>query len=322
MTYITRFESWKAWFPIPLRIPRTITAGQRRRCLFVFKRLKRRDAAVIVMGSLTIVLISMFAGSSGAGAQGLRVALVIGNSNYEIAGGLTNPRNDAEDLAEKLATLGFDVIKGVDLTKGDMDRLIRQFSERLDNADLGLFFYAGHGIQVDGTNYLVPTDAKARSSAALDFEMVRTDLIQATMERGARANIIILDACRNNPLARTLAATSTTRSLVIGEGLAEVKAGKGTLVSFSTQPGKVALDSDGGRNSPYAAALLRHLGRPGEDIVNALIRVRKEVLQTTNGRQIPWDQHSLLEQIVLAGGAARPAGAASAQTERDGGVQG
>lgn len=233
-----------------------------------------------------------------------RVSLVIGNSAYEVAGLLRNPRNDAADMAEKLESLGFEVYKGFDLTKGDMDRLIREFSDSLDKAALGLLFYAGHGIQVGGVNSLVPVDAKAKSSAALDFEMIRVALIQSTMERGARANIIILDACRNTPLARTLAGSAGARSLNIGTGLAEVKAGRGTLVSFSTQPGNVALDGDG-RNSPYATALLRHIGRKDEDIVNSLIKVRKDVLQATDGRQLPWDQHSLLEQIVLAGGATK-----------------
>jgi hypothetical protein len=133
-----------------------------------------------------ILSVWMLVSTHGAAAFDRRVALVIGNSNYQVAGVLQNPRNDAEDIAEKLRALGFQVFDGVDLTKSDMDRLIREFSTALDNAALGLFFYAGHGIQADGTNYLVPIDARANSSAALDFEMVRVDLVQFHVREGPR----------------------------------------------------------------------------------------------------------------------------------------
>ena len=152
-------------------------------------------------------------------------------------------------------TKDFKTIEGFDLDKQAFERKVRDFSTALAHADVSLFFYAGHGLQVAGQNYLVPIDAKAETADALDWEMVRLDLVQRTMERGTSTNIIFLDACRNNPLARNLARAMGTRSAEISRGLAAVESGVGTLISFSTQPGNVAVDGSG-RNSPFAARLL------------------------------------------------------------------
>ena len=152
-----------------------------------------------------------------------RVALVIGNSAYKYAGELTNPKSDATDIAATLMKLGFQVIHGYDLDKTTLDRKVRDFADSLHGADVGLFFYAGHGLQVAGQNYIVPVDAKLATAASLDFEMVRLDLVHRTMEREASTNIIFLDACRNNPLARNLARALGTRSTDIGRGLAAVE---------------------------------------------------------------------------------------------------
>ena len=143
-------------------------------------------------------------------------------------------------MAATLERLGFAVLKGIDLSKAGMDAIIRQFAEAMGGAKAGLLFYAGHGLQVGGQNYLVPIDAKLTTSSALDFEMVRLDLIQRAMEREASTNIIILDACRDNPLARNLARALGTRSSQVGHGFAPAESGEGTLISFSTQPGNVA----------------------------------------------------------------------------------
>jgi uncharacterized caspase-like protein len=134
-----------------------------------------------------------------------RVALVIGNASYQHAGELTNPKNDANDMAAALRSAGFQVIEGYNLNKAALDRKIRDFATALRGAEAGLFFYAGHGLQVTGQNYIVPVDAELTTEAALDFEMVRLDLVHRAMEREAPTNIIFLDACRNNPLARNLA---------------------------------------------------------------------------------------------------------------------
>jgi uncharacterized caspase-like protein len=234
-----------------------------------------------------------------AHASDKRVALVIGNGAYINAGTLANPKNDAADMAAALKAVGFTVIRGIDLTKAQMDRRILEFAEALSGADVGVFHYSGHGLQVGGVNYLVPVDAELRTAAALDFEMVRLDLVQRTMEREAKTNILFLDACRNNPLARNLARAMGTRSAQIGTGLAPAESGLGTLISFSTQPGNVAQDGSG-RNSPYTGPLVRAIGKPGEDIISILTRVRNDVATATNETQVPWENHALRAKFYFS----------------------
>lgn len=221
-----------------------------------------------------------------------RVALVIGNAAYRNAGELKNSRNDAADMAASLKGLGFKVIEGHDLDKAGMDRIVRDFSDALVGADVGLFFYAGHGLQVAGSNYLVPIDAKLTSPAGLDFEMLRLDIVQRQMEREAKTNVLFLDACRDNPLGRNLARAMGTRSADIGRGLANAESGVGTLISFATQPGNVALDGVG-RNSPFTAALLKHIAVAGQDLSGILISVRNDVRAATAGKQVPWENSAL-----------------------------
>src|SRR5262245_60480011 len=221
-----------------------------------------------------------------------RVALVIGNSAYQHTPKLDNPKNDAMDMAAALTRWGFQVIDGFDLDKVAFERKVRDFSAALRAAEVGLFFYAGHGLQVAGQNYLVPVDAKAETADALDWEMVRLDLVQRTMERVTSTNIIFLDACRDNPLARNLARAMGTRSADIGRGLAPVESGIGTLISFSTQPGNVAQDG-AGRNSPFAGALVKHVGTSNDDLSALLIEVRNDVRKNTQNAQVPWEHSSL-----------------------------
>lgn len=232
-------------------------------------------------------------------AEGSRVALVIGNSEYTHATSLENPRNDAADMAAALKRLGFKVITGIDLDKANMDRTIRDFAAALTGAKVGMFFYAGHGLQVSGQNYLVPIDAKLTTNAGLDFETVRLELVHRTMERETSTNIIFLDACRDNPLSRNLARAMGTRSVSIGKGLAVVESGEGTLISFSTQPGNVALDGTG-RNSPYAAALIKHITTEGEDLPSILINVRNDVMRATERRQVPWEHSAMTARFFFS----------------------
>jgi uncharacterized caspase-like protein len=231
---------------------------------------------------------------------GKRAALVIGNSAYKHTAALTNPANDAEDMANALAALGFDVTKGVDLDMAGMDRAIRSFAEKLKGAKLGLFYYAGHGLQVSGHNHPLPIDAQIESASALELETVRLESIQRIMENETETNVLFLDACRDNPLARNLARSMGTRSSVIGRGLAPQESGAGTLIGFSTQPGNVALDGTGGRNSPYAGALAKHIAAPGEDLSAILVKVRNDVMQATDKRQVPWEHSALTGRVVLA----------------------
>ncbi len=159
-------------------------------------------------------------------------------------------------------------------------------------AKVGVFFYAGHGLQVAGANYLVPVDAKLSTASALDWEMVRLDLVQRTMERETETNVLFLDACRDNPLARNLARAMGTRSAEIGRGLAATEASVGTLISFSTQPGNVALDGTG-RNSPFAGALVKRIGASSDDLSALLIDVRNDVRKETQNKQVPWEHSAL-----------------------------
>ncbi len=221
-----------------------------------------------------------------------RVALVIGNSAYKQAPALANPKNDAEGVAESLKRLKFDVLAGTDLDKPAMERLLQAFSLKIETADVALVFYAGHGLQVNGRNYLVPIDAKLDREADLVFQAVPLDVIQGLMEQSQRTSILILDACRDNPLARSLARTMGTRSAAIGRGLGETTAGIGTLIVYATQPGNVALDG-AGKNSPFTAALLANVETPGLEVRQVFTRVRQAVIQSTNGKQVPWDSSSL-----------------------------
>ena len=195
------------------------------------------------------------------------------------------------------------MIEGRDLDKTGMDRIMRDFAEALVGADVGLFFYAGHGLQVAGVNYfLVPVDAKLASAAGLDFEMVRLDLVQRQMERETKTNVLFLDACRDNPLGRNLARSMGTRSADVGRGLANAEFGLGTLISFATQPGNVALDGEG-RNSPFTAALLKHIATPGQDLSGILISVRNDVRAATAARQVPWENSALTGRFYFRGDA-------------------
>jgi formylglycine-generating enzyme required for sulfatase activity len=232
-----------------------------------------------------------------------RVALVIGNTNYRHAPELKNPGHDATDIAATLKGLGFIVVGDrahLDLDKASMDRAVRDFAETMVGADVGLFFYSGHGLQIAGVNYLVPVDARLTTASALDFEMLRLDLVQKQMEREANSNVLFLDACRNNPLARNLARAMGTRSTEIGRGLANVSAGVGTLISFATQPDNVAQDGTG-RNSPFTTSLLKHMAAAEQDLTGILISVRNDVRTVTAGRQVPWENSALTGRFYFAG---------------------
>ena len=251
-----------------------------------------------------LILALAVASSCEAAEKG--VALVIGNATYAKASPLRNPQNDAQDMAIALRKLGFTVILGIDLDKARMDQKIRQFGHELESVDVGVFFYSGHGLQVGGTNYLVPVDAELATEFALDFEAVRLDLVQRIMERETKTNILFLDACRSNPFTRNLARSLGMRGTDIGRGFAPVESGIGTLISFSTQPGNVALDGTG-RNSPYSEALVKKIMVPGEDILSVLTSVRNEVLALTNEKQVPWENHALRAKFYFNSATPEPA---------------
>ncbi len=229
-----------------------------------------------------------------ASASEKRVALVIGNGAYQAASPLANPVNDATDIAKALEKHGFTVILGLDLDKPKFDATLRAFARELEDAGTGVLFYAGHGLQVGGQNYLVPVDAKLARERDLPFEAIPLDLVlrQMELDRETKTNIVFLDACRDNPLARNLARSMGTRSNAVTSGLAQVQTGVGTFISYSTQPGNVALDGSG-RNSPFTTALTRHVSAPGASLNSIMINVRKDVLAATQGKQVPWDHSAL-----------------------------
>ena len=235
---------------------------------------------------------------SDAAAVEKRVALVIGNSSYQHAPYLANPRNDAGDIAARLKGLDFEVVTGQDLDLMGMRDSVRTFVGKLEGADIGLFFYAGHGLQVNGINYMVPVEAQLASQNDLDFEALPVSLVLTAMERNVKVSLLFLDACRDNPLIEALARTMGSRSASLGRGLAKLETGVGSLIAFATQPGNVALDGKG-RNSPFTTGLLKHLGQPGQSLTDELIQVRREVLEATNGKQVPWDSSSLTGPVVL-----------------------
>jgi tetratricopeptide (TPR) repeat protein len=230
---------------------------------------------------------------------GRRIALVIGNGKYQHAVALPNPASDARAVAKALGEIGFEVALGTDLDRAGMEGRLRDFLAKASSAQVALLFYAGHGLQVDGRNYLVPVDAKLETASDLNFGTVDLDRILASLEDPARANIVILDACRDNPLARSFAAK--TRSTAVGAGLAAYTSlGTGTLIAFSTAPGKVAADGDGA-NSPFTQGLIKYLHTPGLEVRQMLTRVRNDVAKATGERQVPWDNSSLRGDVYLAG---------------------
>ncbi len=234
--------------------------------------------------SLVFLLCSTWGPASAEQSAGRRIALVIGNGAYRSVDRLANPINDARLMAETLQKLGFALVGDgpqIDLNKTRFDRLVQQFGKAIPGAEVALFYYSGHGMQVQGENWLVPVDANPTSSKDLDFQMVDAGLVLRQMEdAGTKLNLVVLDACRNNPLASRGVRAS-------GGGLAEMRAPEGTMISYATQPGSVAFDGTTG-NSPYTAALVAAMQLPNLDVFHVFNQVGLTVKQSTGGAQQPW----------------------------------
>jgi hypothetical protein len=242
----------------------------------------------LILASLLLVYSSVKLTGQGYNAPSVnqRVALVIGNSDYE-AGPLLNPENDARAMAAALRQTGFDVMEYINLpSPAEMKRAIRDFGRKIQNGGVGLFYYAGHGIQVGGKNYLIPTKAQIFAEEEVEYEAVDVGFVMSQMEIARnRMNIIILDACRNNPFARSWRSAGT--------GLAFINAPAGTLIAYSTAPGSVASDGTGA-NGLYTEELLKQMRREGLKIEDVFKSVRSEVLKRSNNLQTPWESSSLV----------------------------
>ncbi|WP_269582302.1 caspase family protein [Roseibium sp. Sym1] len=250
---------------------------------------------------LIAVLAIILAGTAPALAK--RVALVIGNGAYENTVPLPNPANDAEQMAAKLRALGFDVVAGQDQNYSDMRRSVMNFAKKAYGAEIAILFYAGHGLQVAGKNHLVPIDATIEDETSLDFETITVDFIMRQMSKDVKVQMVFLDACRDNPLARTLSRRmGPSRSGSVGAGLAEIKieetGGEGSVIAFATSPGDVALDGDG-TNSPFTSALIKHIDTPNASIQTVMTRVTGDVYEETEKRQRPWVNASLIGEVFL-----------------------
>lgn len=225
---------------------------------------------------------------------GKRVALVVGNGNYTFSP-LKNPTNDARDMAAKLRGLDFEVTLLTDASQRQMEQEIRDFGRNLSDADVRLFFFAGHGMQLQGVNYLIPVDADVAQEHDVKYESVDAGRVLDSMDRAGRGvNILVLDACRNNPFARSF---RSTRS-----GLARMDAPSGTVIVYATAPGNVALDGDGD-NGMFTKHLLASIDQPGLTIEQIFKRAGKGVMSESDGMQEPWISLSLYDDIYLKGGA-------------------
>ena len=229
-----------------------------------------------------------------------RVALVIGNGAYQNAPRLDNAVLDASAVANAFRKLGFEVVDGYDLDIAGMRAKVGEFSGDLPGAKSAVIYYAGHGISVDEENYLIPTDIALRSPTDLDLGAISVSLVLKQMKREDRVNVVILDACRDNPFAEALA-RSKTRSIVGERGLSRIDGdlARGTLIAFASDPKSTALDGPPGEHSPFTAAFLDHVFDPGVPIDTVMSRVRTEVWQKTNHDQLPWVNTSLIGDYIL-----------------------
>jgi uncharacterized caspase-like protein len=255
-----------------------------------------------------------------------RVALVLGNSNYQNVAPLANPVNDSSKIATTLKDAGFDVVDSRrDLAAAETRRALRDFADRARDADIAVVYYAGHGIEVDGANYLIPVDARLERDTDIYDEGLSLDRILIAIEPAKKLRLVILDACRDNPFSRTMKRTVASRA--IGQGLAKVEpTSPNVLIAYSAKAGSTAADGDG-QNSPFTSALSHHLTKPGLDVRRAFGFVRDEVLKTTNNRQEPFVYGSLggedvplvpaPRQAPAAATPAAPALSAQAEARRD-----
>lgn len=251
---------------------------------------------------VALCLLYSIIGAAGT-AEAARHAFIVGNGAYAKAPALPNPSNDARDVAERLRAFGYKVTLGVDLTRAQFLLSFQNFVRSLAADDTALIYYAGHGLQIGGENYLFPVDAQVDSENDARTRLVSLNALISDLSRASKTRLVILDACRNNPFGDKLAQSQATRSAGLGQGLARVYAGVGSFIAYSTQPGNVALDGQG-RNSPFSEALIRHMSEPGADVHAVMRKVRADVQRATGEQQVPWENSSLIDEMRFAEGIA------------------
>ncbi|MEH2569989.1 caspase family protein [Bradyrhizobium sp. AZCC 2289] len=266
------------------------------------------------MRTLTLIasLICITFTASAANAE-KRVAFVVGNGAYKNVAQLPNPPVDAKAMAGVLRNVGFEVVEGTNLTRDKMTEKLLDFGKKAQGADVAVFFYAGHGIAISGTNYLLPVDADIKSE--MDVKLGAAINIDLTLDQtmsDAKVKLVFLDACRDNPFAAKIKSNSATRSVSVQTGLAEMKSGEGTLIAFATGPGQTALDGQEGTNSPFTRALIANIATPGVEIQQAMTKVRAQVNEETNKGQLPWGHTNLIGSVYLNPVAAPAANTAAA----------
>jgi uncharacterized caspase-like protein len=253
---------------------------------------------IMVVVSLICMVFAADAAKDSAKAD-KRVAFVVGNGAYKNVAQLPNPPVDAKAMAATLRNVGFDVVEGTNLTRDTMTEKLLEFGKRAQGADVAVFFYAGHGIAISGTNYLLPIDADIKSE--MDVKLGAAINIDLTLDQtmgDAKVKLVFLDACRDNPFAAKIK-SNATRSVSVQQGLAEMKSGEGTLIAFATGPGQTALDGQEGNNSPFTRALIDHITKPGIEIQQAMTEVRAQVNEETNKGQLPWGHTNLIGSVYL-----------------------
>jgi Caspase domain/Putative peptidoglycan binding domain len=229
-----------------------------------------------------------------------RVAFVVGNGAYRNVPQLPNPPMDAKTMASTLRNVGFDVVEGYNLTRDKMTEKLLEFGHKAEGADIAVFYYAGHGIAMGGSNYLLPVDADLKSEA--DVKLGATINVDTTLDQtmqDAKVKLVFLDACRDNPFAARMRSAKLSRGLTVDSGLAAMNSGQGTLIAFATSPGQTALDGDKGTNSPFTRALVANITQPGVEIQQAMTRVRAQVSDETNKNQMPWGHTDLTGSVYL-----------------------
>jgi uncharacterized caspase-like protein len=256
------------------------------------------------MRTLTILVSLMcMALSISAAKADRRVAFVVGNGAYKNVAQLPNPPIDAKAMASTLRNVGFEVIEGSNLTRDQMTEKLLDFGRKAQGSDVAVFYYAGHGIAVGGSNYLLPVDADIKSE--MDVKLGAAINIDLTLDQtmgDAKVKLVFLDACRDNPFAAKIKSNSATRSVNVQSGLAEMKSGEGTLIAFATGPGQTALDGQEGNNSPFTRALIDNITKPGVEIQQAMTSVRAQVNEETHKGQLPWGHTNLIGAEQHAGG--------------------